>query len=847
MTSDFIAHIRKSDGEKQTVSQHLIETAAIAREHAQKIGLPLMGELCGLLHDFGKYSDEFQDYIKFEYRLLDPDAETAFIDAKRNETTRDHATSGAQWLWKNCKQEDPIEKLLLSQMLALCIASHHSRGGLLDCIRPDGHDRFSERMKKADNKSHLSEVMQKIETSILQKAIDLINSPEILKEIETQITRVYETERTTPHILYFRLGLLTRFLFSCLIDADRTNTANFTAPEIIEQRWNGKYVDWSKLIQALENRLAKFTIENEKVDPLRKDISEHCRNFAERSKNLYSLTVPTGGGKTLASLRFALYHAQAQQPPMTRIIYVVPFTSIIDQNAEEVRKIFYDLSQQEQKEIVLEHHSNLAPQKETPQGKIITENWDAPIIYTTAVQFLEALFGTGTRSVRRLHQLTNAVIIFDEIQTLPVRMVHIFNNAINFLLDLCGSTVVFCTATQPCLHKVEPMLGAVHLTDEQEMMPNVRELFRKLRRVEVQYEKKLAGWSEQEIAELAFKCVQSTKSVLIIVNTKPEAKRLYQLCKELLCKEEYDSKDKPAIVYHLSTNMCPAHRLDILAKVKKCLDYDAPSPVICISTQLIEAGVDLDFGEVIRYLAGLDSIAQAAGRCNRNGRREMGYVYVVNVANENLTRLEDIQIAQDNTETVWSEYQKDPQAFDHNIIGDEAMKRYYHYYFFQRAKEMTYPVKELDDNLLTLLSSNEQSVKRHDDNQKKPQQIPPLILKQSFQSAAKTFNVIDTTTQGVIVPYKKKGKKIINELCAAFDLAKQFNLLKEAQRYSVNLFPNAINRLFSEGAIFEVQNGSGIFYLLQQFYSPDFGIAHEVVNEMEFLYTANEKEEDDDE
>ena len=682
MAQELLAHVRKKDMVEQSVAEHLLQTAKLTKEHGQKIGLPCMGELCGLLHDLGKYSDEFQYYIQSEHGLLDPDAEE-FVDARGKKGKIDHSTAGAQFLWKACSQNNQRE-IFLRQMLALCIASHHS--GLLDCIKPDGHDRFSERMDKADEKTHLSEVQGKVDMEILQKVEALIHSPEIASETTELLTRIANIERKIRGILDFRLGLLTRFLFSCLIDADHTGTADFSNPDIAPKRWRGEYVEWDRLIEALERRLEDFNTGSE-VNRLRTEISINCRDFAQREKGLYSLTVPTGGGKTLASLRFALYHAQKNE--MTRILYVVPYTSIIDQNADEVRKIFHKLSQQEGKEIVLEHHSNLVPEKETLQGKIIAENWDAQIIYTTAVQFLESVLGSGTRGVRRMHQLANTVIIFDEVQTLPVRVVHLFNNIVNFLIDICGSTVLFCTATQPCLDKVEPAKGAAHLLPKHEMMPDVKMFFKKLQRVKVRDERKPGGWSEQEIAELTYQSLEKTGSVLIIVNTKRAAKQLFQICKGYRTEQENVPE-----VYHLSTDMCPAHRLDTLTKIKKCLDSDHPmsQSVICISTQLIEAGVDVDFGSVIRYLAGLDSIAQAAGRCNRHGKRETGYVYIVNPAQEHLGKLKDIRIAQDKAQRVLDEYKRNPQVFDNDMIGIEAMNRYYTYYFFDRASDMAYPV-----------------------------------------------------------------------------------------------------------------------------------------------------------
>lgn len=825
--NEFIAHIRKTDGEKQTVKKHLEQTAILAKGNADKIGLPLMGELCGLLHDLGKYSDEFQTYIKSANGLIQPDDER-YVDPLTKKGRIDHATAGAQLVWKTCSQENHSE-ILLKQMLALCIASHHNRPGLMDCIAPDGSTPFLERMNKADIQTHLSEVEETVEPRVFRQIESLLHSPELLDEIEELLRRILNHTKSIEGILDFRLGMTARFLFSCLIDADWIHTGNFRIPGLATKRLQGEYVSWEKLIDVLETHLATFNMKTD-VDPLRTDISKNCLDFAQRERGLFSLTVPTGGGKTLASLRFALHHAHKNT--MTRIIYVVPYTSIIDQNADDVRQIFSTLSKQEQKEIVLEHHSNLAPEKETTQGKIIAENWDAQIIFTTAVQFLESLFGRGRRVVRRLHQLANAVIIFDEVQTLPIRTVHLFNNAVNFLIDICGSTVVFCTATQPCLEKVDPVKGAVTFESGHEMIPDVKALFRKLQRVQVHDKTKAGGWSEKEITELAKKCLKDTGSVLIVMNTKKAAKRVYQHCKKLT-KE----------VYHLSTRMCPAHRLHVLKKVKDCLNPNHSQPVICISTQLVEAGVNLDAGSVIRCLAGLDSIAQAAGRCNRNGWRDSGHLYIANLRDECPDdRLEEICIGQKITKTMLREFKENPERFDHDIIGYEALKRYYHLYFLECAKAMDYQSKELDTTLLSLLSSNTQYVKRW----KKPQDVH-VMLKQSFQTAATEFEVISSSTQGVFVPYGKEGKHIINTLCTTFEPGKQFDLIKKAQRYSVNLFPYEIKKLWEDNSILEVQKSSGIFYLLKQHYSKDFGLAHEVVNEMEFLHVGNGEEEFDEE
>lgn len=528
----------------------------------------------------------------------------------------------------------------------------------------------------------------------------------------------------------------------------------------------------------------------------------------------------------MASLRFALHHAKHHQ--MKRIIYVIPYTSIIDQNAAFVRSIFEndeDRTKVCYKQIVLEHHSNLTPERDTWQSKLLAENWDAPIVFTTAVQFLETLFAAGTRGARRIHQLANAVIIFDEVQTIPIRSVHLFNNAINFLSGQCGSTVLFCTATQPLLNEVDAQKGAVKLSKSYEIMPNVKDLFQDLRRVEVIDIRKKGGWTKEEIVVCVLHELSRTGSVLVIVNTKAAAQEIFKRCR---------NEKKP--VFHLSTNMCPAHRMDVLNEVKKYLNPQNAKPVICVSTQLIEAGVDIDFGSVIRYMAGLDSIAQAAGRCNRNGLRSNGRVLIVNPVDENLDKLPDIRIAREKTERVLEEFRNDPAAFNHDLLSPEAMRRYYQYYFFERAHEMAYPVFPRNigrnDTILSLLSTNSLSVEAYKRTFLK---APPLYLRQSFKTAAEAFSAINAPTEGIIVPYGEEGERIIGGLCAAFEVRKRFDLLKQAQRYSVNLFPNVIKKLSELKYIYEVQEESGIMYLDSRYYSAAFGVSLEQVSQLKTL------------
>lgn len=821
MKEQYIAHLRKADGAPQYLWDHLINVSAFSGQFASKVGLKELGEILGFLHDLGKTSQEFQGYICSATGMIDPDNDD-YVDPAVKKGKVDHSSAGAQVIYKYLSDEGP-EGLLAAQILGLCVASHHS--GLIDCLSPDGEDHFDRRIKKTEKYTHLDEALLAFD-DVENRVLDDLFSWGVEKQLLSKLNSLKE-RNDSKETLVFKYGLLVRFLFSTLIDADRLDTANFESPKDSQLRSHGQYLPWEILIRRLDKKILEFEEKPEKneVDDLRNQVSESCLSCSSKPRGIYQLTVPTGGGKTLASLRFALNHASYHE--MDRIFYIIPYTSIIDQNADEVRKILEDRDKNGRylDNVVLEHHSNLTPEEESRRHNLLAENWDAPIVFTTQVQFLQALFSPGTRSARRMHQLANSVIIFDEVQTIPIRCVHMFNIALRFLIQACGSTVVLCTATQPLLDKIDPTQRALPVPNDHRMIPDEKELFNKLKRVEVSDRRKTGGWNDEEVADLAEQELRANGSVLIIVNTKNSARSLYKTL----------NLRKTADLHHLSTNMCPAHRLEVLDTVKKKLTNH--QPVICVSTQLIEAGVDIDFGSVIRYLAGFDSIVQAAGRCNRNGKRRLGNVWIVNPSKENVDNLTDIRVGIEVAERILAEFNDTPENFENDRLSLKVMEQYYNYYFYQRKEEMKYLVGRdspvgREDDLFNLLSCNTISVAEH---QRITGSAPTLPLRQSFQTAAKAFYAIDSPTQGVVVPHGEEGEKIIAELCSAFEIEKQYKLLKRAQRYSVNLFPQELNRLEDLHAIHEIQKGTGIFYLDGQYYSNEFGWCEEIVNDMKPL------------
>ncbi len=832
--SPYIAHIRKDGGASQCLGDHLLGVAQKAKNLAVKINLEPQGELIGLLHDVGKYSDAFQTYLKSAVGLIKQD-EDEFVDARGLKGKVDHSTAGAQLVWRELSGQGSMGRIV-GQILGLCIASHHS--GLIDCLSSDttrpAEDMFTRRISKRDDRSHFPEAEMKMDALIGKRFRELVGSPGLIDGLKESIRQVMirdDIKGLDPSkntITQFKLGLLVRVLFSCLIDADRIDTADFEKPRAARHRFNGQYTGWPLLIERLEKHLQGFNFRNP-IDEIRRSISDHCLSSATRDKGIYTLTVPTGGGKTLASLRFALHHAERHK--MDRVIYVIPFTSIIDQNAKVVRDIL-EPTKADRGRVVLEHHSNLTPEQQGWKEKMLTENWDAPIVFTTSVQLLEAIFGGGTRGARRMHQLANAVLIFDEIQTLPVNCVHLFCNAMNFMAEHCGSTVLLCTATQPLLNRVDQSKGALKFTKNDELMPDVKGLFDDLKRVEVLNRRKSGGWTDEEIARLAQDEVMQSGSCLVIVNTKKSAQTLFRLCREAAGMQ----------TFHLSTSMCPAHRREILEQIRQLLDDE--SPVLCISTQLIEAGVDVDFGAVIRYTAGLDSVAQAAGRCNRNGRQKdadgnprVGRVHVVNPTVENVDSLQDILCGKRITERLLDDVEAGSEDCGGNLIGPKAIERYFEYFFFARHQEMDYPVSAQtvgrDDTLLNLLSSNSLALDEYGRNYGT---APNIYLRQSFMAAARAFKVIDAPTRGIIVPYGEAGRDLVNALCSAFEVETQFELLRRAQQYTVNVFPQDLEKFQKAWAVHEIQKDVAILYLADvRYYNQSFGLSQSPEGTMEVL------------
>ncbi len=802
-------HLARYDSEtkrKQTLQEHGSTVSALCKVYSREIGCPHLGELCGLIHDAGKAKQEFLAY------LLSGDKH---LRGKIN-----HTSAGARYIVERYGRSTDVYQACTAQAVALAICSHHS--GLIDCIDTNGLDRFRSRLYPDKDIGYDESIVNFENECIAAEELDALFHKAV-EETRQILEPVHRRDDITQEKSFY-FGLFARYLLSCVIDADRYDAYCFQAGLPAQDPNYELETTWQELADNLEHYLSTKMRTDREIDRLRAEISEACRQAAARPGGIYRLCVPTGGGKTLASLRYALQHAILHKK--RRIIYAIPFTTIIDQNADVVRKSL------KKDRVILEHHSNLiqdsggnktrdqmnAPLTESDEGdrrSLLTERWDVPIILTTTVQLLNTLFLGKTQSVRRMHNLANSIIILDEVQTIPIKCLDMFNAALNFLAEVCGATIILCSATQPGSNVGVP----VRCSLPENLVPDYEELFGKFRRTILRDARIPGGYSASALADFVLEQQRTNTSVLVVMNTKKAAKNLYAALK----------RRYPACSLHyLSTALCPSHRREKLAHLNK--ELKDRTPVICVSTQLIEAGIDISFDCVIRSLAGLDSIAQAAGRCNRHGEDARRDVFIVNSSEENLSRLSEIKKGQVQTERVLREYAGDPAQFDCDLLSPKALARYYFYHYEVQKREMQYPVSKrnsgfpTDVTLFDLLSLNRAGVKAYMGRLK---QRPGYPFCQAFASSGNQFAVIDQDTVSVLVPYGR-GKEIIQELATTSYLPATAKLLKEAQQFSVNLYKNEIQSL--DNGIYSIGD-TGVLALADMYYSPEYGVAPLTDNE----------------
>ena len=697
----------------QTLQNHASNVGNLAAAFAQVFEADEIACYTGQLHDLGKYSLPFQRRLKGEAKSVD------------------HATAGAKIAverWGN----------VIGKLMAFCIAGHHA--GLAN-----GNG-------EGDNRRTLKQRLA------LQFGADIPALDNLWQqEIKLPQNLSAPPLKADAHHPFFSYAFFTRMLYSCLVDADYLDTEAFYLKLENKAVERGGYPDlnalqrnFNQFINDFRRRIAQAPEQTEAekrnaaLNRLRSEILDYAVQQAAQAQGLFTLTVPTGGGKTFTSMAFALEHAKRHG--MRRVIYVIPFTSIIEQNAAEFRKAFGELGEQ----AVLEHHSTFDDGKlqgEATKDKLrlASENWDAPIVVTTAVQFFESLFADRSSRCRKLHNIAGSVIILDEAQMLPLNLLLPIMQAIKELAKNYRCSVVMCTATQPAVQAENGFYRGFE--NVREIAPKPTALFDKLRRTTVQH------IGTQTDADLLAKLGEYPQ-MLVIVNNRRHARSLYDQAKHL------DG------TFHLTTLMCAKHRSQKLDEIRGRLKNGEPCRVI--ATSLIEAGVDVDFPLVMRAEAGLDSVAQAAGRCNREGKRSSENSFVWIFAPEEQWKAPPELAAQAAVMRLTAD------SFSDDLLSTQAVTAYFAELYQLKGSEL----------------DNKKILKMHND--------AGQSLDFPFQTIADKFRMIESHMQPLIIPFDVEAENLISSLRYADHIG---GVLRKLQPYTVQIPEKALAALYKAGRI----------------------------------------------
>ncbi|WP_425755265.1 CRISPR-associated helicase Cas3' [Ihubacter sp. rT4E-8] len=710
MKQKYLAHISEDRTREQSVKAHLLETAELAEKFASTFHSDMQAAETAKAHDLGKYSDGFQERLFGGERV-------------------DHATAGAKEL---CGKGN-----IFNYCAAYCVAGHH--GGM-----PDGGS--------VGDGAGAPTLQGRLKNSV--------NDYSPFKD-EIQLHGLSAPPLKILGKGGFTLSFWTRMLFSCLVDADFLNTEAFMNQGIYRES-DGEPL--SVLMQKYNDHVSSWldNQETDTVDGRRTEILRACLKMGKGEQGLYTLTVPTGGGKTVSSLGFALRHGIEHE--MERIVYVIPFTSIIEQNAQVFRKILGD-------ENVLEDHCNVTfeDEQEEEKHRLAAENYDKPVVVTTNVQFFESLFSNKPSKCRKLHNLTKSVIIFDEVQMLPTEYLKPCIQAISELVYNYGCTAVLCTATQPALKKYFPKELA---EDIKEISPRVQDMYALFKRTNV-----VNGgvMTKEDLLD----ALKQKKQALCILNKRIDVQEVYR---QLINEGENG-------VYHLSTYMYPLHRKRILKTVREKLAEGKPCRLI--ATSLIEAGVDLNFPSVYRELAGIDSVIQAAGRCNREGK-----------------------LSADQCKTIFFQFENQGSG---RLPSSIKQMRDVSAQIVRKYEDIT-DLKAIHDYFARLYDFRRDFLDKH--------KVIEAFEKGSrscsfpFQTVAKEFHLIEQDTKTVLIALEDSAKEIAEKMV---DQQYSMQLMRKAGKYCINLYENDYSALWEMGMITPLFDG---FAVLEQstYYDENCGI-----------------------
>lgn len=807
-----IAHISDDGlGREESVAEHARKTAALCRENGARCGLSQAMFLCGLLHDAGKSKQAFSNYLHAGEK-----------ERRKLRGTIAHASTGAKYIYDRYHGRDGSERVM-AEMISYAIAAHH---GMFDCVDRDHVDRFSGKLGSVEDyeeacgnakRDYLDEydidqifsdaaeefqvVWDKVK-ELFQKLMPLFQAKDVREKTEMSL-----------RCSQFLFSCLQRLMLSILIDADWEATSDFMRNANAGQEPSEEFAksndaaeifqkaaqNFDAYMQNMQNSLKEqqLTDKEKAIFAARDTLQKMCRQFAKHPAGVYCLPIPTGAGKTLSGFAYALEYCR-QHPETERILYVSPYISITEQNAQVFREaIGCD-------EWILEHHSSVLrddgadSEDEQPQGASRFEiNWEERFICTTFVQFMNTLFSEHSASIRRMHRLANAVVIIDEVQSMPVKCVHTFNYMISFLNAVCSTNIILCTATQPTLADAR---CPICYSEPKDMIDNSEDWYRKFERVKIVTPARGQKYTFETLgAEIAERTAEYP-SILVVLNTKSAVRKLYDVLKAHNVK-----------VFYLTTNLCAEHRSDRLASIKEALG-NKKEPIVVISTNLIEAGVDISFACVYRSMTGLDSLAQTAGRCNRNGELDIGIVNLIELEGENTGNMKELQQNMRITEDILLQYRKEETP--DSLLMQRWLNEYYRQVYFYDSDRMNFPIVDLETNVLELLSTGFYLGTKKN------------FMNQAFKTAGQAYRVIDDHSFGVIVPYEK-GQKLIAEIQETTDYSQIKTCIRQTQRYTVNVRESRYKEL--AGLIQPVSEKIPGLYMVAApgAYSQEYGIVPE--------------------
>lgn len=754
------AHISE-DGlsREESVAEHTEKTAYLCRKKGKRCGLAQVMALCGILHDMGKNKQKFDDYIHADEKIR-----------QKLRGTIAHAPAGAKYIYDQ-HHDDAGNAKILTELISYTVAAHH---GMFDCVDIEHRDVFSEKQNNVDD-------YEEAYTNAKNDYLDKYKPENIFSEASDEFNLVWSKmkgllERLKPSLKKenykkcrsYLLACLQRLMLSIMIDADWEAASDFmdNIDTLSKQVDNDAMGIFRKAEENFQNYMQKkqqsvdfdvLTDKEKEIFKARNALQNECRKFAKHQTGIYCLPIPTGGGKTLSSLAYALEYCK-QHTETERVIYVSPYISITEQNAEVFRRAVGN------EEWILEHHSSVIRNEEKEDEDYrrnkfskLDMNWEEPFICTTFVQFMNTLFSDKSESVRRMHRLVNSVVIIDEVQSMPLKCIHTFNYMINFLNAVCNTNIILCTATQPALEDAE---CPICYSEPKYMIKDARDWFVRFERVKVHLPETGQKYTFESLANEVARQSEKYQSILIILNTKSAVRKLYDILKAQNVNAVY-----------LTTNLCAEHRSDRIAAVKEKL-VDKHENIVVVSTNLIEAGVDISFECVYRSMTGLDSLAQSAGRCNRNGEMEYGIVNLIVLEGENTGSMEELKQNVRVSEQLIYEYGK--SSMEDSLLMPAWIDKYYKKVYSYASDKMNFPIKKLDTSVMELLSKGYGA------------ETTKNFMNQAYKTAGQAYKVIDDDSFGVIVPYKE-GTEIIKSIQESSDLAELKKYVRRAQRYTVNV------------------------------------------------------------